>query len=665
MRPLLLLVDLQNDFLSAPGLEPAAPEVVRGAARLLSGARALRVPVIHAVTSVDPAQDARMPHWKARGRWICLRGTPGHASPPELSPLDSEAVVSKTFFSAFSEPALDAALADAAADTLLVAGVHLHGCVRATVLDAYQRGLSVWVAEDAVGSDDPLHAAVTRRYLESRAAWFAPSSELLRRLEGKPARVNASALPAALVAGRALFAPASPSEVHRSPRDTREALFAVTASGPAEVDAAVCAARGAQPGWESLAVGDRSAALGRLADQLEAGAPTLARDLAVDVGKPVTDGLAEIVRAVELLRSASGRAWEISRVRCGPESSWRRVALGVVAAVTPWNNPVAIPIGKIAPALAWGNAVVWKPSPPATRIALTVLELARRAGLPDGLINLVAGGRAAAEALMSSEGVDGVSLSGSSAAGWTAQEICARRRVALQAELGGNNAAIVWEGADLPRAADLVTRGAFSFAGQRCTANRRVIVDARSLDPIVDALAAATRRLHWGDPLEPSTDVGPLISPEARARVAASIERAAAGGDRILTPHAAAGLREGGSYLPPTLIVSRRPASPIVQEESFGPVLVVQPARDFDHALELLNGVRQGLVAALFAGSERLREQFFRQALAGVLKWNQATSGTDSAAPFGGWKASGVGPPERGPGDAQFYTRIQSLYGKA
>jgi acyl-CoA reductase-like NAD-dependent aldehyde dehydrogenase len=341
----------------------------------------------------------------------------------------------------------------------------------------------------------------------------------------------------------------------------------------------------------------------------------------------------------------------------------------VVAAVTPWNNPVAIPIGKIAPALAWGNAVVWKPSPPATRIALTVLELARRAGLAEGLINLVAGGRATAEALMSSEGVDGVSLSGSSAAGWTAQEICARRRVALQAELGGNNAAIVWEGADLPRAADLVTRAAFSFAGQRCTANRRVIVDARSLDPIVDALAAAARRLHWGDPLDPSTDVGPLISPEARARVAASIERAAADGDRILTPHAAeraaAALRESGSYLPPTLVVSRRPGSPIVQEESFGPVLVVQAARDFDHALELLNGARQGLVAALFAGSERLREQFFREARAGVLKWNQATAGTDFSAPFGGWKASGVGPPERGPGDAQFYTRIQALYGEA
>jgi acyl-CoA reductase-like NAD-dependent aldehyde dehydrogenase/nicotinamidase-related amidase len=667
MRPLLLLVDLQNDFLDSAGLEPAALEVVRGAARLLSGARAQGVPVIHAVTSVDPAEDTRMPHWKARGRWICLRGTTGHAPPPELAPLEGEAVVSKTFFSAFSAPALDQALADAGADTLWLAGVHLHGCVRATALDAYQRGFSVWVAEDAVGSDDPLHAALTRRYLEPRAARFAPSSEILRRRDALPAPVSASALPAAVVAGRARFAPEAPSEVHRSPRDAREVLFAVTAAGPAEVDAAVSAARAAQPGWESLGAGDRSAALARLADQLEAVAPTLARDLAVDVGKPLADGGGEIRRAVELLRGAAAGVSEPTRARCGPESAWRRVALGVVAAVTPWNNPVAIPIGKIAPALAWGNAVVWKPSPPATRIALTVLELARGAGLPDGLINLVTGGRATAEALMGSEGVDGVSLSGSSAAGWTAQEICARRRVALQAELGGNNAAIVWEGTDLARAADLLARGAFSFAGQRCTANRRVIVEARSLAPIVEALVAATGRLHWGDPLEPATDVGPLISREARARVAASIERAAADGDRILAPHVAepaiAAPPERAGYLAPTLVISDRPQSPIVLEESFGPVLVVQAARDFDHALDLLNGPRQGLVAALFAGSERLRDQFFARARAGVLKWNQPTAGTDAAAPFGGWKSSGVGPPERGPGDAQFYTRIQALYG--
>ena len=185
MRPALLLVDLQADFLNAPGLEPAATLVVRQAARLLRSARAADVPAFHVVTSIEPDGRDSMPHWKALGRFRCVRGTPGHASPPGVSPRPGETTFSKTFFSAFSAPGLDRALEEIRADTLVVAGVHLHGCVRATVLDAYQRGLDVWVAEDAVGSDDPLHAAVTRRYLEARAARFAPVGELEELLAGR------------------------------------------------------------------------------------------------------------------------------------------------------------------------------------------------------------------------------------------------------------------------------------------------------------------------------------------------------------------------------------------------------------------------------------------------------------------------------------------------
>jgi acyl-CoA reductase-like NAD-dependent aldehyde dehydrogenase/nicotinamidase-related amidase len=664
MKPFLLLVDLQSDFLSAAGLEPPASEVIRGAARLLSGARALSVPVAHAITTVEPSGENRMPHWKARGKWLCVRGTPGHAAPAALWPWEGEAVVSKTFFSAFAGPALDRALAAAAADTLLVAGVHLHGCVRATVLDAYQRGLAVWVAEDAVGSDDPLHAAVTRRYLEERAAWFAPAAELLRRLAGAPT-AQAPVLPAARVAGREVFAASSDPAVHRSPRDPRQALFSVCDAGPAEVEAAVVAARSSQADWEGVAASQRCAPLGRLADRLEAGAEGLARDLAIDVGKPVAEGRAEVLRSADLLRGVCRVARDFSRERCSPTSSWRRLPRGVVAAVTPWNNPIAIPLGKIAPALALGNAVVWKPALPASRIALRILDLAREAGVPDGLVNLVAGGRGPAAALAAAPGVDAVSLSGSSLAGWSAQEICARRRIPLQAELGGNNAAIVWDGADLARAVEAVVRGAFSFAGQRCTANRRVIVGGGAQEPFLRELATATQRLVWGDPLESDTDVGPMVSEEARARVAEAIGRAAAGGARVLTPHGAprpAGpAAETGAYFPPTIVLGASPESEIVQEETFGPVLVVQAARDFEAALDLANGVRQGLVAALFAGPGPERERFLAGAQAGLLKWNRSTAGADGAAPFGGWKASGLGPPERGPGDLEFFTRVQTL----
>ena len=625
MKPLLLLVDLQNDFLSAPGLEPASAEIVARAARLLAGARSAGVPVIHVRTSVDPVADDRMPHWKALGRWKCVPGTPGHGSPPELEPAAGERVVSKTFFSAFDAPELAPTLAAAGADTLFVAGVHLHGCVRATVLDAYARGFEVWVAEDAVGSDDPLHAAVTRRYLDGRAARFAPVEEVLGLVSrGAPAAAPADA-------GLAQKAAAS--------------------------------ARDAGRDWRRVAPEERARLLTRLAELLDAAAPATARELAVDIGKPVRQGEAETRRAAVLVRNAAALRAD-ARVRSGPDSLYRRVAVGVVAVVTPWNNPVAIPWGKIGPAIALGNAVVWKPAPPATGVALRMLALAREAGLPEGLVQVVAGDHRMAAAVMSAPGVDAVSISGSSLAGWAAQEICARRRIPLQAELGGNNAAIVWEGADLARAAELVAFGAFSFAGQRCTANRRVIVAPALFDAFLGHLTSAVAALAWGDPLDPATQVGPMISEAARDRVAAAVARAAAAGTRVIAPHGAAP-RDSRASFPPTLVIEPAHDSAIVQEEAFGPILVVERARDFEEALDLVNGVRQGLVAALFAGPGGWRERFQEAIRVGILKWDSSTADADAFAPFGGWKSSGLGPPEHGPGNVEFYTRLQAIYGGA
>ena len=622
MRPVVLFVDLQNDFLETAGLEPPAAEIVRNAARLLEEARHLRLRIVHAVTTVDPAAGDGMPHWKALGIRRCVRGTRGHAPPPELTPRAGEPVVSKTFFSAFSSPEMSAALGDA--DTVLMAGVHLHGCVRATALDAYAQGLGVWIAEDAVGSDDPLHAAVTRRYLEGRAARFASVDALLSRLPGGLPPSDA-----------ARFV----DEAARASSRAREALSR----------------------WRSASPEERARPLEAFAERIEAEAPALARRMAEDVGKPVALGKAEVRRTADLLRrSAALRLPGVDRAPRG-SSSWRRVPLGVVAMVTPWNNPLAIPWGKIGPAIALGNTVVWKPAPAATKLAEISLDAAREAGVPDGVVNLVAGGRRAAAAVMSDAGVDAVSLSGSSSAGWTAQEICARRRIPLQAELGGNNAAIVWEGADLSNAADQIALGAFAFSGQRCTANRRAIVQAGLFEPFVDCLRVATAALAWGNPLDPATRIGPLVSEEARDRVGMAVARAVAAGARALTPHPRAPGGPGAWY-PPTIVIGAAHDSALVQEETFGPLLVLEPAADFGEALRLANGVRQGLVAALFSGPGSWRDAFERSAEAGVLKRNTSTADADADAPFGGWKASGIGPPEHGPADIEFFSRFQSTY---
>ena len=639
MRPALLLVDLQNDFLSAPGLEPPAQAVVRQARRLLSGARGCAAPVFHAVTSVDAAADDRMPHWKRLGRWRCVAGTPGQAGPPGLAPALGETVVSKRFFSAFASASLEAELRACGADTLIVAGVHLHGCVRATVLDAYSRGFDVWVAEDAVGSDDPLHAAICRRYLEGRAARFAPVERLVEMLRSRIA-----------------------------PDTGEDALAAVAAEASA-------AAREAGTPWSGRPHAERTRPLAALAARLESEAAALSRQLAGDVGKPVTQGLGEVRRTAELLRRAAALP-ALTTARAGVESAYRRVPHGVVAAITPWNNPLAIPWGKIGPALALGNAVVWKPAPAATRLARRSLELARSAGIPDGVVRIVAGDHRAAAAVMNDPGVAAVSLSGSSLAGWAAQEICARRRIPLQAELGGNNAAVVWSGADLPLAAERVALGAFAFAGQRCTANRRAIVQRDLLEPFLAHLTRAVAALRWGDPLDPATQIGPLVSEEARDRVAAALAAAAADGASLVTPHGhphphphPQGPSGPGAWHPPTLVIGARHESAIVQDETFGPVLVVEAAEDLETALRLVNDVRQGLAAAIFASDSAMaadlavREAFSKSARAGILKWNASTADADADAPFGGWKESGIGPPEHGPGNVEFYSRLQTIYG--
>jgi acyl-CoA reductase-like NAD-dependent aldehyde dehydrogenase len=292
------------------------------------------------------------------------------------------------------------------------------------------------------------------------------------------------------------------------------------------------------------------------------------------------------------------------------------------------------------------------------------MELMHQAALPRDLVTLVIGGAASARLVMGDPGIDAITLTGGPAAGHAAHRLAILRHVPLQAELGGNNAAIVWSDADQRAAAGQIAAAAFGFAGQRCTANRRVIVERSHMNDFLGCLGAATRSLAWGDPLDDATVVGPVISEDSRERVQLAIEEARRNGWRILTPH-----RDGGEMLPgdgwyvaPVIVVCPDAQASLVQRESFGPVLVVQPADDWDHAVELLNGVPQGLVAAVFTASADRWRDFQDRAMAGILKWNRATADAGVEAPFGGWKASGVGPPEHGPADAEFFTRTQALY---
>jgi alpha-ketoglutaric semialdehyde dehydrogenase len=418
--------------------------------------------------------------------------------------------------------------------------------------------------------------------------------------------------------------------------------------------------------WPSQAPEARARLVRRLSELLARSADELSELMAREIGKPVRFGRVEVQRTAEMLCAIARRFSSMPDLDAAGPALLRRRPHGVVAVITPWNNPIYLALGKFVSAVIHGNAVVWKPAPEAQSVSRRLLEHLDEAGWPEGLVSLLEGGRREAADLMNDPAVAAVTITGSSEAGSSAQEICARRRIPLQAELGGNNAAIIWPDANLSEAARQVASGALEMAGQRCTANRRVIVAESCHEPFLQLLLQKCASLRWGDPLLIETQIGPLVSALHRDRVASVVERAVVDCGPALRPHGviepnAAG--HEGAWYPPTILCCDDPSVEIVQEETFGPVLVVQTARDWDHAMSLCNGVRQGLAAAVFTGSQKIVDRFLDEAEAGILKVNQSTADAAVDVPFGGWKASGVGPPEHGAFDLEFYTRPQTVYG--
>jgi len=647
MKPVLLLVDLQNDFLRAGDLEPHPASIAAAAADLLNTCRTGAVPVVHVWSTVNKSADNRMPHRKKNGDWMCLEGSAGHACPDVLRPHKKETIIHKIFFSAFSTGQLDSVLHELNADTLIIAGVHLHACVRATALDAYAKGYSVVVAEDSTASNDPVHAAISKRYLQERSVIFRSSDEISAAIAAGAAKL-----------GELLVDTELGVVTHSSPQNCQR-RWRLAAGQKSDIAAAVAVARETFEFWWRVGVDERLRLLQAFGRQLQQHESVLVDLLVEDIGKPVRYAYDEVARAIALI-GAAAKQIEPKQDRILKKTGYRREPLGVIGLIGPFNNPLAIPVGKIVPALLYGNAVIWKPAVPGSRIAKKTAELFAIATGQPKVLQVLCGSDQTARQLMAAS--DAVTISGSLKAGRAAQEICAARHIPLQAELGGNNASIVWGDVELTAAAASITEGAFAFAGQRCTANRRAIVDSSIYDVFLDQLVMASRRLILGDPADEKTQIGPLISSASRNRVKAVIDRARAAAFRVITPSGKLDGAWGDAWLEPTIVCCDDPSAEIVQEETFGPVLVVQQAGDWDQAISLCNGVKQGLAAAVFTISPKQIEDFLRRARAGILKINSSTANAAVDLPFGGWKASGIGPAEHGPANREFFTRMQSVY---
>jgi alpha-ketoglutaric semialdehyde dehydrogenase len=446
----------------------------------------------------------------------------------------------------------------------------------------------------------------------------------------------------------------------RSPQRPDDLVVEAEEAGPGTVAAAVARARAAGSHWAAASALERSAALERAADAL-AGAAGEVTDLAVrEVGKPVTEAAAETARGVGILRYYAQQALDPDgETYPGPGPAAlllaRRRPRGVAGLITPWNFPVAIPLWKAAPALAFGNAVALKPSPEATGVALRLAELLGPA-LPDGLLQVVAGGAATGTALL--EAVDCVSFTGSVAVGHQVAVAATRRGIPSQAEMGGLNASIVLPDADPERVAGVVASAAMGYAGQKCTATSRVVV-VGDPGPLTEALVAAVEGLAVGDPAEEATVVGPVITEPARRRVVEAAEEAAAAGGRLLT-----GGKPGdgaGWLVAPTLVDSLPPDARLAQEEVFGPIAVVLAVADAEAAARVANGVRYGLVGSVFTRDLDRALDLAARLDTGMIRVNAPTTGVDYLAPFGGEKDSSFGPREQGKAARDLYTSTRTI----
>lgn len=429
---------------------------------------------------------------------------------------------------------------------------------------------------------------------------------------------------------------------------------------------AVDAAAASAAGWATTPAPERGAILRRAADLLEARAATVANDLAREEGKTLREATGETLRAAAILRYYAGQTLEPDGETFPSHSPRtflyaRREPLGVIAAITPWNFPIAIPAWKVAPALAFGNTVVWKP---AEIVPLTATHLARAlhdAGLPDGVLNLVLGrGSVVGDTLVDDERVEAITFTGSNPVGRAIQRRAAARGLKVQLELGGKNPAVVLADADLDLAAEQVARGAFLSAGQKCTATSRVIVERAAMEAFAERLAALASSWWVGDPLDEATIVGPLASAGQLETVTGYLELAARDGARVL----AGGGRPGGSgyFVEPTVLVDVPATSAVSREEIFGPVAVLHPAESFEESVALANDTPFGLTAAVFTRDLGRALEFAARVRAGIVKVNQETGGVEFQAPFGGMGESSSGSREQGKVARDFFTQWKTVY---
>lgn len=460
-------------------------------------------------------------------------------------------------------------------------------------------------------------------------------------------------------------APATLVDVN--PSDTRDIVGEYPDASAEEVAQVLAAAREAFPAWSATTPSQRAERLDRIGSEILARAAELGRLLAREEGKTLPEAIGEATRAGQVFRFYAAEAVRPggeagASTRPGISVEVTQEPVGVFALITPWNFPLAIPAWKLAPALAFGNCAVLKPSEFTPASALALKDIADRAGLPPGVFGLVNGRAATGTSLVEAAGVDGISFTGSVATGRAIAARTAARMTRLQLEMGGKNPLVVLDDADLETAVNCAVNGAFFSTGQRCTASSRLIVTEGIHDRFLARLIESMRALRIDHALKDGTDIGPAIHEAQLEKNLRYVEIGRSEGARLVQGGERLTRDTPGWYMAPALFTDTQPSMRINRDEIFGPVATILRVRDAEEALAVANDTEFGLSAGICTTSLKWATHFRRHAQAGLVMVNLPTAGLDHHLPFGGRKASSYGPREQGSAARDFYTQGKTAY---
>ena len=433
----------------------------------------------------------------------------------------------------------------------------------------------------------------------------------------------------------------------------------------ARVDEAVAAANAAQPDWAAASPQLRHDVLEKASNLITSRKDELGRLLSREEGKTLAEGIGETMRAAQVFKFFAGEAIRnvgdaVASIRPGIDVTVEREAVGTIGLITPWNFPIAIPAWKLAPALAYGNAVVMKPAELTPGCAWELAKILQEAGCPTGVFNLVMGpGSTVGARIVEHPGIDAISFTGSVATGNTIAVQCASTGKRVQMEMGGKNPLVVVDDADLDVAVATAVNGAFFSTGQRCTASSRLIVTAGIHDAFLEKLTSAATDLIVGDALDAATQIGPVVDQKQLDQNLRYLKLASDEGCDVRGGELANG---PGFFMKPAIFAGATNQMTVSREEIFGPMASVIKVADYDEALAVANDTEFGLSAGICTTSLRYASDFRKKAQAGMVMVNLPTAGVDYHVPFGGRKGSSYGPREQGSYAREFYTIVKTSY---